>query len=94
MCPTGNFYIKQDGTPAMAMEPETISKYVHHHFFSGDCPMGDELNTEGCEDVPLPPNYEMWIEVVVPESDNSSYGYAELELYRDRTVLHPGETVQ
>ena len=53
--------------------------------------MGDELNTESATENALPSNYELWVDVVVPDSDNDSYGYGELEIYRSRTCLLPGE---
>jgi len=93
VCPQGQYYLNYDGTPAYASDDVVIVRYVNKHYFSGDCPMGDELNTEGCAENAMPSNYELWIEVFVPENDNSSYGYGELELYRLRTCLRPGDTV-
>lgn len=93
VCPSGQYYLSRTGAPQLASDDVCIVKYVNRHFFSGDCPMGDELNTEGCAESALPPNYEMQVEVYVPDSDNSSYGWAELELYRERTILLPGETI-
>ncbi|KKM87108.1 hypothetical protein LCGC14_1272210 [marine sediment metagenome] len=38
-------------------------------------------------------NTEEWIEVTVSEADNSSYGYGELEIFRIKTCLLPGESL-
>lgn len=48
--------------------------------------MGDELNSETTSSA-IPPNYKFWLEVTVPESDNLSNGWVEIELYRKRTVI-------
>lgn len=93
VCPSGNYYYNRDGTPAYAYEDVIVIHYIRKQLFAGDCPMGDELNTEGCSDVPTPTNYVVWCQVTVPESDNSSYGWATLEMYRARTCLLPGEGV-
>jgi len=86
VCPTGQYYYKNDGTLALATEDTIISRYVNHHFFQGNCPMGDELNTESCS-VELPNIYKFWIEVTVPDTDEDSNGYISIELYRKRTIL-------
>ena len=93
VCPAGNYYLNRDGSPAYASEDVIVVRYANHHFFCGDCPMGDELNTEGCAESAMPSDYELWIEIYVPEEDNSSYGHAELEMYRQRTYLLPGESI-
>lgn len=91
ICPSGNYYYDRNGNPQLATEEVMVMKYLSKHFFAGDCPMGDELNTESCNENPIPPNYEFHIHVYVPEADNSSFGYGELELYRVRSCLLPGE---
>ena len=73
-----------------------ITHYVNYHHMQGDCSMGDELNTEGASESGLPTQqqgYMIWIEVTTPESDITSNGCAELEIYRERTLLLPGELV-
>jgi hypothetical protein len=92
VCPSGSYYIDRDGSPALATEDAIVTNYVNKHFFSGDCPMGDELNTESCTQDALPAGYKLRVEVTVPNSDNSSYGCGELEIYRTRTCLLPGES--
>jgi len=92
VCPAGSYYYNRDGTPALASEDTVVLRYANKHHFSGDCPMGDELNTESATENALPSNYEIWLEVYVPETDNDSYGYGEFEMYRSRTYLLPGET--
>ena len=93
VCPAGNYYYNRDGSLAYAYEDVVIIHYIRKHFFAGDCPMGDELNTEGCSDVPTPTSYIMWCQVTVPDVDDSSYGWASFELYRPRTCLLPNESV-
>lgn len=91
VCPNGQYYYDRNKNPVQATEDTVVIRYINRHYFSGSCPMGDELNTEGCSEDPLPQNYQVWIEVYVPESDDSSHGHGELELYRLRTYLYPGE---
>ncbi len=91
ICPNGQYYKKRDGSLAQATEDTLITKYLNKHHFYGNCPMGDELNTESATETALPSNYKLWIETTVPDSDNDSYGYGELEIYRERTCLLPGE---
>jgi len=93
ICPNGQYYLNRDGTPAQANGDVTVVRYVNKHHFYGDCPMGDELNTESATENAIPENYKLCVEVFVPDTDNDSYGYGELELYRSRTVLLPGESV-
>jgi len=91
VCPAGNYYLDREGNPVLAEEDTIVFRYVNHHFFSGDCVMGDELNTESASDNQLQSNYEFWVEVFVPDDDNESYGYGEVEVYRQRTYFLPGE---
>lgn len=93
ICPTGQYYYDHNKIPTLATEPVTVYNYVPKHFMAGSVPMGDELNTESCARDLTPPNYEMWIDVYVPDTDTSSFGWVSLELYRTRTCLLPGETV-
>lgn len=86
VCPDGQYFLKNDGTPELATEDTPFAQYINHHFFQGDCSMGDELNTETATEDPLPTNYKVWVEITVPESDTSSNGYGELEVYRQRTI--------
>ena len=92
ICPDGQYYSERDGTPAQADGDTVVVKYVNSHFFGGDCPMGDELNTESANETPIPTNYILCICVFVPEADTDCWGYGELEVYRSRTILLPGET--
>jgi len=93
VCPSGHYYLDHAGSPHVASQDVPIIRYVNHHLFAGSVPMGDESNTEGCQEVPLPPNYVLWFDITVPESDTVSYGWAELETYRRRSVLLPGESI-
>lgn len=92
VCPAGEYYISRvTGDPTLATEPVNMSRYVSNYIFSGSCPMGDELNAETCQEIAIPTNYELWIEITVPNTDSTSYGWGMLELYRRRTSFHPGE---
>ena len=92
VCPDGQYYLDRNGAPVQANGDVTVVRYVNKHHFSGDCPMGDELNTESANESAIPSNYEIHVRIYVPENDNDSYGYGELELYRARTILLPGES--
>jgi len=83
----GSIYLKNDKTPAMAVEDTIIAKYVNNHFIQGDCPMGDELNTETAMENDFPTDYAIWFEVTAPILDNISNGSASLELHRERTIV-------
>lgn len=87
VCPVGQYYLKNDGTPALASVPTPVIHYVIHHRIYGNANMGDELNTEAAPTDPLPTNYELYIEVVTPNSDESTYALCELEIYRTRSVV-------
>jgi len=93
MCPAGHYYYNRDGSLNQATEDIPIIKFVNKHFFAGSCPMGDELNAEGAQESPLPPNYFIRLEITVPESDIISFGWVSLEIYRARTILLPGESL-
>jgi len=86
VCPAGQYYLKNDGTPTLATEDIVVEHYVNRFFIQGSCSMGDELNTESCSSE-IPNAYKYRFEVTVPESDNNSNGYINLELYRARTVV-------
>jgi len=92
VCPDGQYYYDRDLNPVQADGDVVVVRYVNRHYFYGDCPMGDELNTESATDNAIPANYHLCVSIFVPESDTDSYGYGELELYRERTILLPGET--
>jgi hypothetical protein len=78
---------------AQASEDTAIQRYVHKHFLYGTCPMGDELNAEGCSVDALPVGWYIRGLVITPESDNTSKGFACLEMYRCHTMILPGQTV-
>jgi hypothetical protein len=93
VCPDGQYYYNRSGTPTQASGDTPLVHYLNHHRMLGDCPMGDELNTEAANEDPIPSNYELWVEITTPDSDSSGQGHSELELYRVRTHLLPGEDV-
>jgi len=86
VCPAGQAYLKNDGTPAVATTDTIVNHYVNHHMLQGDCPMGDELNTESCSPE-IPAHYRFWLEITVPAADSTSNGYISLEVYRPRTAI-------
>lgn len=107
VCKTGGIYEDPNGTipgSAIGLDPSKmytqatadtkVTHYVNYHHLQGDCPMGDELNTEGASEAGLPTQqqkYVLWIELTTPDTDSTSNGYLELEIYRMRTLLLPGE---
>jgi len=93
VCPAGQAYLDRAGNPVAADEDTVVFQFVPCHFFSGDAPMGDELNTEGCTREPIPAGWIFRAEITVPAADQSSTGHVTLELYRERTCLLPGEAV-
>lgn len=93
MCPQNGYYYDRDGNPVQAVDgPVVVQHYCSHLQMAGDCPMGDEFNSEGCTESAIPNNYEWWIFITVPDADVSSQGYIELEIYRPRSCLLPGES--
>lgn len=86
VCPAGGYYKKNDGSYALASEDTPVEHFCNKLYMQGDCPMGDELNTETCSQQ-IPASYIYRLEVTVPDSDNVSNGYYNLELYRERTVI-------
>jgi len=86
VCPNGQYYIKNDGTPALATADTPIAHFASSLFMQGDCPMGDELNTETVSSE-IGSNYKFWIEVTTPDTDSTSNGYISLEIYRKRTAV-------
>lgn len=88
VCPAGGYYYANDGTPRYAAVDTAVAHYVIHHPIQGTVAMGDELNTETCSSE-LPNSYKFWLEITVPQEDNSSNGHFEIEMYRTRTVILP-----
>jgi len=94
VCPDGEYYINRDtGNPTAASGDTPLVHYVNHHHLMGDCPMGDEMNTEAANEDPIPSNYELWVEITIDENNSACHGAGELEVYRIRTHLHPGESL-
>jgi len=62
-----------------------VDHFVNRHFFHGDCPMGDELNTE-CASSKIPSyiRHELWI--TIPTADDTCKGHISIEIYRASTV--------
>jgi len=109
VCKAGGYYKDPNGTiPASALGivsddmytqatvDTPITHYVNYHCIFGSCNWGDELNTEGAMDDAMPKQqngYMLWIEITTLTDDDTSCGCAELELYRHRTLLLPGESL-
>lgn len=87
VCPNGEYYTDNDGDPVLATADTSVVKYVNKHPIQGSVPMGDELNTEATMESPVPTNYKMWLEVTVPDTDSTSNGCVEFEMYRTRTII-------
>jgi hypothetical protein len=92
VCPDGQYYYDRDNNPVQADGDVVVLRYVNQHHFYSSCPMGDELNTESASENAIPSNYHLCVNVFVPTTDSVSYGYGELEMYRERTILLPGES--
>lgn len=82
----GAYYKKNDGSYSIAQTDLPVAHYVIKHKMQGNCPMGDELNTETSSEG-FPTNYRVWIEVTTPSDDDVSNGYILLEMYRSRTCI-------
>lgn len=93
VCPAGEYYLDRDGNPQLPSIDTPLVHYVNHHRILGDCYIGDELNTEGANEDGIPNNYELWIEITTSNIDELSKGHSELEIYRVRTHLLPGESL-
>lgn len=65
--------------------------FVNKHHMYKDCPMGDELNAEGCQLEPVPVGWLLVAYIYTPESDFSLKGYGSFEMYRTRTTILPGD---
>ena len=65
------------------------SHYMIKHRIQGDTPMGDEFNTEACQDNALPTYYQLWFYIETDTSDEVSNGVGQLEIYRQRSVILP-----
>lgn len=86
MCPPGGYYLNNAGEIRQASNWTYIDHFVIGHHMQGDCPMGDELNTECCSmEVPFYMFHQIWI--TVPTTDVESNGYVLLEMYRARTMI-------
>ncbi|RLI54443.1 MAG: hypothetical protein DRP09_13040 [Candidatus Thorarchaeota archaeon] len=86
VCPAGYYYYDNNGVPHLATEDTPIAHYVSRYPIQGDCPMGDELNSETCSSE-IPNYYKFWLEITVPDSDTASNGAVVLEMYRRRTLV-------
>jgi hypothetical protein len=104
--PAGNYYPNPTGgVPASALglpgddmyayaaDDVPYAHYVTNHYIYGDCPMGDELNAEGCQLDPIPTGWHVNGYIYTLENDNTSKGFGCFEMYRARTTLLPGEEV-
>jgi len=106
--PPGQYYPNPAGTIPAAMlglsdgkmyantGPDWVvwASYLKHHRFYGSCPMGDEVNAEGSSVSAIPAGWGIRGRIYVPETDNASKGYAELEMHRCHSAILPGQTVQ
>jgi hypothetical protein len=102
--PAGNYYPNDYGSiPASALGLSGsqmyayanidvyYTNYVYMHYMYGSCPMGDELNSEGCQVDAIPVGWILRGIVTTLESDDTSKGFASFELYRERTIVLPGD---
>jgi hypothetical protein len=94
MIPAAALGLPGDEMYAQASGNTLYQTYVNNHYIHGDCPMGDELNAEGCAVNPIPPGWYLRGLIMTPEDDVVSKGYASIELYRCHNTLLPGQTVE
>jgi hypothetical protein len=93
--PSGSYYPNPYGSiPATALGLTGTGKYAHasknvfyacyvqKQYMYTNCPMGDELNAEGCQVNALPTGWYVSALVVTPDSDTVSKGYGSLEMFR------------
>lgn len=105
LVPAGNYYPNEHGNiPASALglsgnqmysyaaTDTPFYRYVNKHYIYGSCPMGDELNAEGCMVEALPVGWVVRGIIKTPASDNVSKGFASYEMYRHRSVILPGDS--
>lgn len=89
VCPNGGYYmylsqVYQNTTGSDLV----VEHYVNKHPIQGDCPMGDEMNTETCSQE-MPSYLKVRMVMTTPITDTTSHGYVELEMFRKRTVIIP-----
>lgn len=102
--PSGNYYPNDYGSiPAAALglggdqmyayatKDVFYSCYVNKHHITGTCVFGDELNAEGSSVDAVPVGWYVTGLVFTLDTDNVSKGYGSFEIYRQRSVLLPGE---
>lgn len=101
--PSGNYYPNPFGhIPAAALgltgtnmydyaEKNVLyACYLNKQYMYTSCPMGDELNAEGCQVNALPTGWYVTTLIVTPESDNVSKGYGSLEMFRTADLTLEG----
>jgi len=89
--PDQGWYKKNDGSYAQNTTGDVmkIDQFVNSSPMMGDCPMGDELNTEAASDE-IPAGMVFGFTVTVPDSVSDTdnvRGAVQMELYRRRTVI-------
>lgn len=93
VCPQGYYYYDRDYNIQLATEDTPVVRYVAHKHFFGTCTVGDEVTSEGCQVNALPVGWVLWGDITVPITDTTSFGTCELEMYRQRSYLYPGEAI-
>jgi len=61
--------------------------YVNKQHMYSSCPMGDELNAEGCQIDPTPTGWYISAIIANPENDSTMKGYGSFEMYRGTIYL-------
>ena len=87
ICPPNDYFLYFGaGMQNTSSDWLIVDHYVLKYPMIGDNPAGHTLNTETCSQA-LPPNFKIRMIVTVPVADTTSYGYALLKMYRQRTVV-------
>lgn len=86
VCPNGQYYKKNDGSIALATADTKIAHWAIELPMIGDSGPG-ELIDSGTASEPIPNNYEVWLQITVPDCDSNSYGHLILWGYRTKTMI-------
>lgn len=93
VCPVNNYYKNRNGQIQLATNNVVVSHYVSKYFLYETCSCGHTLLAETCQELAIPPNYEVWAEITTPIDDVTSKGFGCFTLYRPRTALLPNEPI-
>lgn len=91
--PNNGYYYANEGEYEGQLKQNLTGNNLMVHRFAqspmmGNCPMGDELNTEASSDSPVIPGTIGTILITVPDSvPSNAHCAVQIELYRERTII-------